>query len=379
MNKREFIQRSCLAAGGIMCLKQTAKMPLEEKPVSGYAKGDKLWKWSKESMFYEQTPRGTKCLLCPTECTLHEGEMSICRNRVNVDDKLYSIAYGNPCAVHVDPVEKKPLFHFMPESWSYSIATAGCNFACLNCQNWTISQVSPRETRNEDLMPGVVVKACLSNSCKSISYTYAEPVTFYEYVYDTSRIAREHGLKNIFISNGYINEIPLKNLCKYLDAANINLKSFSDDTYMRLNSGKLQPVLDSLKAIRDSGVWLEITNLVVPNWTDNMDMIRRMCDWLVENGFQSNPLHFLRFQPLYKLTQLPPTPISVLYTARETAIKAGINFVYIGNVPGSEGQNTYCPVCKKLIVERNGFAITKNYIERNACKFCGTRIEGRWQ
>lgn len=344
----------------------------------GQSAEEKLWKWSKEAMHYVQTPRGCKCLLCPAECTLRDGETGICRNRVNVNDKLYSIVYGNPCAVYVDPIEKKPLFHFQPSSWSFSIATAGCNLACLNCQNWTISQAGPKETRNTDLMPEAVVKESLANSCKSISYTYSEPVTFYEYVYDTSRLAHDSKVKNVFISNGYIAKEPMKALCKHLDAANINLKSFSESVYLKLNGGRLQPVLDTLKTIRDCGTWLEITNLVVPGWTDNMEMIKRMCGWLAENGFQDNPLHFLRFQPLYKLNHLPPTPVAILESAREAAMKEGIHFVYIGNVPGSKGQNTYCPQCHKEIITRNGFRVDALHVRNGKCAYCGSSIAGRW-
>ncbi len=369
LNKRAFIKNSCLAAGAAFMAPELWKSP---------ATAEKLWKWSKEALYYIQTPRGSKCLLCPAECTLREGETGICRNRVNVNGKLYSIAYGNPCAVHVDPIEKKPLFHFQPSSWSFSIATAGCNLACLNCQNWTISQVGPKETRNADLMPDAVVKESRANNCKSISYTYSEPVTFYEYVFDTSRVAHDNKLKNVFISNGYIEEEPLKALCKHLDAANINLKSFSDSIYLKLNGGKLQPVLNTLKTIKDCGTWLEITNLVVPGWTDDLEMIKRMCGWLAENGFQDNPLHFLRFQPLYKLEHLPPTPVAVLESARETAMKEGIHYVYIGNVPGSKGQNTYCPDCHKEIITRDGFRIDANHIKNGKCSYCGSSIAGRW-
>ena len=216
------------------------------------------------AMYQEESPRGVVCRICPNECTLKEGELSDCRNRVVRKSKLYTMAFGNPCAANIDPVEKKPLYHFLPGSAAFSIATAGCNFACLNCQNWTISQTSPDKTRNFDMPPGDVVTNARSGNCRSIAYTYSEPVTFYEYVYETSRLARAAGIKNIMVSNGYINREPLKELCRYIDGANIDLKSFSDNTYLKLNGGKLQPVLDSLKVYRDEGVWLEITNLIIP-------------------------------------------------------------------------------------------------------------------
>jgi pyruvate formate lyase activating enzyme len=324
------------------------------------------------------TPRGVKCLICPNECTLKPGELSTCHNRINKDNKLFTIAFGNPCAVHVDPIEKKPLLHFLPGTYAYSIATAGCNLACLNCQNWQISQTSPRETQNTDLMPQQVVDECIANKSTSIAYTYSEPIAFYDYTYETSKLAKAKGIKNLLISNGYINEEPLRKLCKVIDAANINLKSFSDEIYLKLNAGKLQPILNTLKIIKEEGVWLEITNLVVPSWTDDFDMIKRMCDWLVKNGFADYPLHFSRFNPMYKLTQLPATPVNTLLNAREIALKAGCKYVYIGNVPLAGTEDTTCPGCKKIVVERKGFHMISNNIVKGKCKYCGAVIHGVW-
>ncbi|MBN2274358.1 MAG: AmmeMemoRadiSam system radical SAM enzyme [Bacteroidales bacterium] len=333
----------------------------------------------KEAMFYSSTPVGVKCLICPNGCSLKEGEVGDCRNRMNIKGKLYSIAYGNPCAVHVDPIEKKPLFNFLPGTRSYSIATAGCNLSCLNCQNWEISQASPLETRNYDLMPQRVVEEAINHKCASIAYTYSEPVTFYEYTYDTSKIARSKGIKNIIVSAGYINEKPLRELAKYIDAANIDLKSFSDEIYMKLNGGTLQPVLRTLKVLKEMNVWLEITNLVIPSWTDDFSMIAQMCKWLHDNGFDDTPLHFSRFHPQYKLTQLPATPLSTLLKSRDIARKAGLKYVYIGNAPGLNSENTICPKCGKIVVERKGFSIITNNIVNTRCKFCNTPIAGVWQ
>jgi len=337
-----------------------------------------LWKWSREAYHYKVTARGVECTNCPNQCTLNRMETSKCRNRINVKDKLYSIAYGNPCAVHIDPIEKKPFLHFLPSSSAFSIATAGCNFACLNCQNWEISQKSPKETLNSDLMPAEAVEACIKNNCESIAYTYSEPTVFYEYVYDTARIARSKGIKNVYKSNGYINEQPLRMLCKYLDAANIDLKGFTENTYLKLNSGKLAPVLHTLQVLKDEGVWLEITNLVIPSWNDDMNTIREMCNWLVANKLDESPLHFSRFSPLYKLTQLPATPVATLQKARETAMNAGMKYVYVGNVPGTNLENTICPKCGKTVVERKGFKVMQNNISAGNCRFCGQRIAGVW-
>ena len=297
---------------------------------------------------------------------------------MNHNDKLYSIAYGNPCAVHIDPIEKKPLLHFLQQSRAYSIATAGCNFACLNCQNWEISQIGPKKTTNIDLMPDKVVEECIKNNCPSIAYTYSEPISFYEYVSDTAKLAKAKNIKNVFISNGYINEEPLNQLAPYLDAANINLKSFSDSIYLKLNAGKLQPVLNTLKTLKAHKVWLEITNLVIPSWTDDFEMIKRMSEWLVENGFAEYPLHFNRFFPLYKLTQLPATPIGTLLKAKEIAERAGCKYVYVGNIPEIGTENTFCPKCKKMVIERKGYAIHSMNVEKGKCKFCDYPINGVW-
>lgn len=367
-NKRQFIKNSLLCAGGLF---------IAGKAIPGGQAG-KTDKHVREAMYQAQTPKGVRCLICPNECSIREGMTGDCNNRKNIGGKLFSIAYGNPCAVHIDPIEKKPLLHFLPQSYSFSIATAGCNLACLNCQNWTISQSSPTETRNEDLLPEEVVKHAIAEDCKSISYTYSEPITFYEYSYDTSRLARAKGIKNVLVSAGYVNEQPLRELAKFMDAANIDLKSFSNDIYTRLNGGSLEPVLRTLSILKEMKVWLEITNLVIPGWTDDAAMIKKMCNWLVANGFSDCPLHFSRFHPQYKLTQVPATPVAVLEKSRNTALQAGMKYVYIGNVAGSNGENTYCPSCKKVVVERKGFRILNNAIVSGKCRFCGHIIPGRW-
>ena len=372
MDKRQFIRTALLGTGGF-CFCKGATASINELMDWQTSK-----KWTKKAMFYVPTPRGMHCQICPNECNIKEGEAGDCRNRVSKDGKLWSIAYGNPCAVHVDPIEKKPLNHFLPGSTAFSIATAGCNLACMNCQNWTISQKSPEETRNIDLPPHKVVESAIAKNCKSIAYTYTEPITFYEYTYDTSVLARQEGIKNILVSAGYINREPLLKFCKVIDAANIDLKSFSNDIYLRLNAGKLQPVLHTLETLKKEGVWLEITNLVVPSWTDDLDMIKRMCAWLAQNGFSDTPLHFSRFSPQYKLKQLPPTPVNVLKKAREVALDEGLQFVYIGNVPGADYQNTLCPNCKNITIERRGYSILQNNIDKGKCKSCGKKIAGVW-
>jgi pyruvate formate lyase activating enzyme len=227
-------------------------------------------------------------------------------------------------------------------------------------------------------MPSKVVDECIAAKCRSIAYTYSDPVAYFEYAYDTAKIARSKGIKNVMVSAGYIYERPLRDLCKCLDAATIDIKSFSEDTYAMLNAGKLKPVLDALKIMKDEGIWLEVSNLVVPSWTDDMEMIKRMCDWFYQNGFADTPFHFLRFIPQYKLTNLPPTPASTLEKARDIAMNAGLKYVYIGNVPG-EGETTFCPKCKKTLIDRRGFEIVTNNVVNSKCKFCQEPIAGVWQ
>jgi pyruvate formate lyase activating enzyme len=232
---------------------------------------------------------------------------------------------------------------------------------------------------NTVLFPAEVVAAARASGCKSIAYTYSEPITFFEYMYDTARHAQAHGIKNLLISNGYIHEKPLRDLCVMLDAANIDLKSFSQATYAKLTGGSLEPVLETLKILKESGVWLEITNLIVPEWTDDLGVIRKMCDWLVDNGFADNPLHFSRFHPLYKLSGLHSTPPGVLEMARNIAIDSGIRYVYIGNVRGSAAESTYCPVCENVVVERHGFTVQAVNLRDGRCNHCHTSIAGVWQ
>ncbi len=374
MNKRDFLKLGMAGAGSVFLTHGLPAKALAIMEQTDY----ELWKWSKEAIYYTPTPKGLKCKLCPHNCTIEPEKLGDCRTRLNRDGKLYTIAYGNPCAVHVDPIEKKPLYHFLPSSLAYSIATAGCNLACLNCQNWTISQKSPYETRNYDLMPDQVVNEAVKYDTQSIAYTYSEPIIFYEYVYDTAQIAKVKGLKNVFISAGYINDQPLREICRYLDAANIDLKSLSNETYEMLNAGTLDPVLNTLKILKEEGVWLEITNLVVPSWTDDLDEIKKLCQWLAENGFADNFLHFSRFHPDYKLTNLPSTPVDTLFRAYEIAQAEGLHYVYVGNVPGSEGQNTFCPSCKKMVIERNGFRILNQHLKDGNCAHCGNTIAGVW-
>ena len=273
-----------------------------------------------------------ECLLCPHHCQIANGKTGICRSRRNHDGVLVSEVYGKPCSLAIDPIEKKPLYHFHPGTTCLSIACTGCNFRCLNCQNHEISQVAPGDVGQYDLSPEAVVSLCLEHHCPGIAYTYTEPLTYMEYVTDTARLAHEKGLWNILVTAGYVCQQPLADLLPYLDAANIDLKSFSDEIYRKVSGGRLQPVLDTILAMRDAGVWIELTNLIIPTVNDDMDMIRRMCRWLVANGLASAPLHFSRFFPRYQMQKIPPTPLTTLQSAQRIALEEGIQHVYLGNV-----------------------------------------------
>ena len=336
-------------------------------------------KWSHLALYQEKiSDTVVRCHLCPFNCNIKVGNSGLCKTRINCEGELYSTTYGNPCSLNMDPIEKKPLFHFLPGSQIYSLATVGCNFRCLNCQNWQISQSSPDEIQHYNLMPKEVVQQAINHHTELIAFTYTEPTVFYEYLYDTAKIAKEKGLKTVIVTNGFINEQPLLDLCPYLDAANIDLKCFDDLVYRQLVGGRLQPVLDSLKVLKTNGVWLEITNLLIPTYTDSPEMIRKMCKWLFDNGFENTPLHFNRFFPTFQLSNLPPTSERILILAKDIALEAGLKFVYIGNQPDLLGENTSCPNCKQLLVERYSYLIEKNLIRNGQCPFCKEKIAGVW-
>ncbi|MCP4630693.1 MAG: AmmeMemoRadiSam system radical SAM enzyme [bacterium] len=342
---------------------------------------DKLWKWSREGFLYKKLKRDrVVCGICPNRCILAPGDRSVCRSKVNFDGKLYSLAYGNPCAVNTDPIEKKPLFHFKPRIKAFSLATTGCNFRCLNCQNWEISQARPEAVAPyiRELFPAEVIAAAQKARAQSIAYTYSEPITFFEYMIDTARLAKEAGLHNLWVSNAYINPKPLRELCKVLDAATLNIKSYDNEIYRKLNGGRLKPVLNTFKTLHEQGIHFEMINLVVPGYTDKEDMLKAMCGWILENIGPDHPLHFLRFFPRYKLDRLPPTPVSTLTRYRELALQQGLHYVYVGNVARHTGNHTYCHNCKKLLIERQGYFIPTDNLVGNQCKFCRTVIPGVW-
>ncbi len=319
-----------------------------------------------------------QCQLCPRQCRVAKGQRGFCGVRENRDGKYYSLVYGNPCAVHVDPIEKKPFYHVLPASTSFSIATAGCNFRCKFCQNWEISQTTPDETYNLELPPEKVVALAKRAGSRTIAYTYVEPTIFFEYMVDTARLAKKEGILNVCHSNGFINPAPLKELCQVLDAANIDLKGFTEEYYSSMSQGRLAPVLQTLKTLKNEGVHVEITNLVVPTKNDGAETVGQMCAWIRSELGADTPVHFSRFYPLYKLRNLPPTPVSTLEKNRQIATDTGLEYVYIGNVPGHEGERTYCPRCQKLLIFRQGYSIGQVHLAKGKCKFCGKPIAGIW-
>ncbi len=320
---------------------------------------------------------GISCVLCPHNCFLREGEVGICRTRANKTGELIALSYGYPCARHVDPVEKKPLYHFLPGSTTYSISTVGCNLRCLNCQNYNISQAD--FIRDEYVSPKQIVSSAISQNCQSISYTYTDPVVYYEYMMDIAQIAKERGLKNIFVSAGYIHKKPLRQLCEFIDAANIDLKCFDDDVYQRMSGARLNNVLDTLQVLLEEKVWLEITNLIVPGYSDDMAMIEKMCRWLVDNGFAHVPLHFSKFYPTYKLNDAESTRLVVLEQAYQLAKDMGIKYVYLGNVADSNYAKTLCSNCHNLLVERIGYQMIIQGLDAQKCTQCGLKVAGVWE
>ncbi len=333
----------------------------------------------KEAMLYEKLPdNSVRCNLCAHHCLIADGRKGICQVRENRNGKLRTLVYGRTISQNIDPIEKKPLFHFYPGSTAYSIATPGCNFRCAWCQNWEISQM-PKEQHlisGYETTPAEIAAAAQRWGCRSIAYTYTEPTIFFEYAYDTARLARAAGLANIFVTNGYMTAEMLKTIAPYLDAANVDLKAFRDQTYRKYVGARLQPVLDSLKGIEQLGIWLEVTTLVIPGINDEPEELQDAAQFIVRELGAETPWHISRFFPDYKLRDVPPTPQKSLERAWEIGKSAGLRYVYLGNVPGEEKQNTYCPDCGTLLIRRNIFGVVANHIRSGCCPNCGCAVAG---
>lgn len=332
----------------------------------------------KEALYYKKlADKNVNCLLCPKNCVIPEGGYGFCHGRKNIGGRLYSMVYGNPSSVCVDPIEKKPLYHFLPGSTSLSIGTFGCNLACKHCQNWTISRAKPPESF-EELTPKALVEQAVDSGCKSISYTYNEPTIFFEYVLDAARLAKKKGIRNVIVTNGFISPEPLREWSKVIDAANVDLKAFNEKFYNEICSARLQPVLDALKILSKTNVWFEITSLIIPAKNDSFSEIKKMCEWIKDNLGVERPLHFTAFYPCYKMMDAPPTPPETLKRARKIALDIGLKFVYTGNILSDEGSHTYCPKCKQPVIQRSYFSIISNKLKNGKCP-CGERIAGVWE
>lgn len=333
----------------------------------------------KEALYWQDAGGGkVQCSLCPRRCLISLNQKGFCRARKNIKGKLYCLTYGQPVALHIDPIEKKPFFHVYPGTASFSLATAGCNLRCKFCQNWEISQLDPEAIKVVFVSPQDIVKEAKKSGAKTIAFTYTEPTIFYEYMLEIAKLAKEENIVCVMHSSGFINEAPLRQLAKYIIAADIDLKGFSDQYYSSFCEGNLGSVLSSLKVLKEENVWVEVTNLIIPSANDSDEEINNLCLWIKDNLGADTPLHFSRFFPMYKLLDLSPTPLKTLIRAKEIAQKAGLYYVYIGNVSQDAGEDTVCLACNKLLIKRAGYAVLENNIIKGKCKFCGAKISGIW-
>jgi pyruvate formate lyase activating enzyme len=333
----------------------------------------------REASYYETLKnKVVQCGLCPWRCTVVNGRRGTCGVRENRNGTYYTLVYGRPVAMNNDPIEKKPFFHVYPGSRAFSIATVGCNFKCKFCQNWDISQARPEDIPAPFRSPREIAQRAAEAGCKTIAYTYSEPTIYYEYMADCARAAKEFDIGNVVVSNGSMNEKPLKDLIPLLTAMKVDFKSFSQKFYEDICENKLSPVLDTLKRLAGSGLWFEIVVLIIPTLNDSMDEIKQMADWIVKELGPNVPLHFTRFHPTYKLRNLPQTPPEILFKARQLAMEHGCHFVYTGNMPGQEGEHTYCPNCKAVVLSRYGHMTISPELASGKCHKCGTAIPGIW-
>lgn len=368
INRRQFITR-CVLWGGASVVFSGGAMPLLSADENHRI----------EARWYESLPhKKVKCTLCPRECVVDDRERGYCGVRENWNGTYYTLVHSRPCTYHVDPIEKKPLFHFLPGTTAFSIATVGCNVDCKFCQNWQISQIRPEQAENLNMPPHKVVRMTQKSGAASIAYTYTEPVVFSEYVLDTAAEGNKVGVRSVMISNGYIQEKPMRDLAEVLSAVKVDLKSFREKYYREVVVGELKPVLDTLILLRKLDMWTEIVFLVVPTLNDRDEEFRDLSRWIKTELGVSVPVHFTRFYPQYKLRNLPPTPVKTLERARNIALAEGLHFVYIGNVPGHPGENTYCPHCSTLLIRRRGFWVIENKISDAKCPECGYLIPGIW-
>jgi len=320
-----------------------------------------------------------KCNLCSHRCIIKDGKRGICGVRENRDGILESLVYGKLIARHIDPIEKKPLFHFMPGTPSYSIATVGCNFKCMFCQNADIAQMPSDHNGiiiGDLCSPKDVVGAAEKGKCKSIAYTYTEPTVFFEFAFDTAKLAHEKGIKNVFVTNGYMTSEALRMISPFLDAANVDLKGFTNSFYKEICGSSLEPVKETLKLMKKLGIFVEVTTLLIPGLNDGAEELKELALFIADSLGTDTPWHISRFHPTYRLTDRPSTPVESIANAREIGIKSGLRYVYTGNLPGDKGENTFCYNCGKILIDRLGFSIIKNVLKNGCCPYCGTQING---
>ena len=373
INRRKFIKLAALGTGA-------AGLGAPVPAAVDVGDSDKPSKLSDyEALAYKKLDaKRVRCTLCPRECEVADRERGYCGVRENQGGTYKTLVHSRPCAVHIDPIEKKPLFHFLPGERALSLATAGCNVECQFCQNWRISQFRPEQVDSVYAPPRDIARAAAGSDCKAIAYTYSEPVIFYEYALDCAREGNEKGVKSVFISNGYINPDPMRELCKHLSAVKIDLKAFTEDFYEEYVRGELQPVLRTLELLKEEGMHTEIVVLLIPGLNDSPDEVRKMSAWIKKNLGTDVPLHFTRFYPTYRMKNLSKTPISTLEKAHDVAVAEGLKFVYVGNVPGHEYGSTYCPECGERIIYRYGHKIINNRVSGGKCEECGATISGVW-
>ncbi len=376
ISRRQFIKTGLAAGAAAACpLVLSASLP-------GYTLDfpEDEQKFIREARYYEQLDhKQIRCKLCPRECVIDDRERGYCGVRENREGIYYTLVYSRPCTYHIDPIEKKPLFHFLPGTMAFSLATAGCNLNCKFCQNWEISQVGPEQVRSIYAPPEQIAAAAAKYDCPSIAYTYSEPTIFYEYMEDTIEAGHREDVKSVVITAAYIEQKPLENLCRKADAIKVDLKAFSEKYYKEVVNGELKPVLDALVTMRKNKVWTEIVYLMVPTLNDSEREIRSLSRWIKQNLGPDVPIHFTRFHPQYLLKNLPPTPLASLERAKNIADAEGLHFVYIGNVPDHKAENTYCPYCGELLIARTGFLIKSNKIGNGRCYHCQKKIPGIWQ
>ncbi len=392
--RRRFL-KSC-AAGGCALAAGAAAVQLlrtdgEAHAAPLAAKMGGIWH-TPEARYYEKLEnRRVRCTLCPNLCEVGDQERGYCGVRENRDGEYVTLVYGNPCSRNIDPIEKKPLFHFLPGTYAYSIATAGCNVECIFCQNWEISQVRPEQTRNFDLPPEKLVADALVPRrsfmtrrpvrARTIAYTYTEPVVFYEYMVDTAALARKKGLESVMISNGYITAEPMEKLCDVLSGVKIDLKAYTERFYKKLVHGKLQPVLDTLKLLAKRDIWFEIVYLVIPTHNDDPKEVREMAKWIHGELGPDVPVHYSAFSPTYKLRDLQRTPPETILRLYDVTKAEGIHFPYVGNIRlprGHPGESTYCPNCRRRVVERIRYHVIDVAIKAGKCRHCGHKVPGVW-